>query len=404
VRPERVHFPNLNGLRFIAAALVIVHHVEQFRGLFGLPNASGNPAISAMGQLGVLLFFVLSGFLITYLLVREASHTGTVAVRRFYIRRCLRIWPLYYLVVGLSLLVLPHIGAIAVPGWTDALQVHFVRKVLLMAALLPNLVFVLYPPIPYASQAWSVGVEEQFYLIWPWLLKKARSLYVMLGIVVGSHALANLCLAMAQGHVHGAFASRAVAAAGGAWRHFNVDCMAIGGLAAVVYFERRAAILRVLFNRFSQISAYLLIVALATFGFQLPLQLEVPTFGVLFAVVILNLACNPWSIVHLDNGLLDYLGKISYGLYMFHPLVIVTTLLALRGAGRYSGWAHYAATFAGTILLAAASYRFFESPFIRAKVRFSRIVSGDNVRAPVATAAPEEDRKPPWLGSDPGKE
>lgn len=67
---KKVYFPNLNGLRFVAAFMVIIHHVEQFKNLFGLENIfHKSPFISIVGKLGVILFFVLSGFLITYLLL-----------------------------------------------------------------------------------------------------------------------------------------------------------------------------------------------------------------------------------------------------------------------------------------------------------------------------------------------
>ena len=91
---KKIYFPNLNGLRFIAAFMVIVHHVEQFKSLFGLENVfHESPFISIVGKLGVVLFFVLSGFLITYLLLVEEEVTGTISIKSFYIRRFLRIWP-----------------------------------------------------------------------------------------------------------------------------------------------------------------------------------------------------------------------------------------------------------------------------------------------------------------------
>jgi peptidoglycan/LPS O-acetylase OafA/YrhL len=68
---SKIYFPNLNGLRFIAALLVVIHHVEQFRKILGRPNYFDNPFIKITGKIGVILFFVLSGFLITYLLIKE---------------------------------------------------------------------------------------------------------------------------------------------------------------------------------------------------------------------------------------------------------------------------------------------------------------------------------------------
>src|ERR1700741_1236659 len=97
---QKIYFPNLNGLRFIAAFLVIIHHIEQIKSILHLPNYLGRiPCISKIGKFGVVLFFVLSGFLITYLLLTEENTFKKISVRQFYMRRILRIWPLYFLIV-----------------------------------------------------------------------------------------------------------------------------------------------------------------------------------------------------------------------------------------------------------------------------------------------------------------
>ena len=99
----KVYFENLNAIRFIAASFVIVAHIEFFKKLFHLPNFFENEVISIIGRLGVVLFFVLSGFLISYLLFVEKKVTKTISVKKFYIRRILRIWPLYFLIILLAL-------------------------------------------------------------------------------------------------------------------------------------------------------------------------------------------------------------------------------------------------------------------------------------------------------------
>ncbi|MBL0102606.1 MAG: acyltransferase [Bacteroidetes bacterium] len=98
---NKIHFPGLNGLRFIAAFLVLVHHNERIKLRLGLENFWESQFIIVVGKLGVILFFVLSGFLITYLLLKEEKKTGSIHVKQFYIRRILRIWPLYFLIMGL---------------------------------------------------------------------------------------------------------------------------------------------------------------------------------------------------------------------------------------------------------------------------------------------------------------
>lgn len=113
---NHVYFPNLDGIRFIAAFMVIVHHIEQLRCYFGLQNNWDSEIIKSLGMLGVILFLVLSGFLISYLLFKEQDATCDIGIKKFYLRRILRIWPLYFFVIGLALFVLPYITFLIYPG------------------------------------------------------------------------------------------------------------------------------------------------------------------------------------------------------------------------------------------------------------------------------------------------
>src|SRR6267378_8187081 len=92
-----VYFPGLHGLRFFAAMMVVFSHIELMKDYHGYPNLyASNLAVYESGRLGVTLFFVLSGFLISYLLLKEKEVSGSIAIRKFYGRRILRIWPLYF--------------------------------------------------------------------------------------------------------------------------------------------------------------------------------------------------------------------------------------------------------------------------------------------------------------------
>ncbi len=162
---KKVYFPNLNGLRFIAAFLVIIHHIEQFKNILGLENNYDNPFVLVVGKLGVILFFVLSGFLITYLLLVEEDITKTISIKNFYIRRVLRIWPLYYFLILLSFFVFPNIPFLNVGPISLALYNNFSLKIILFILFLPNLALIGFSAVPFVSQSWSVGVEEQFYII-----------------------------------------------------------------------------------------------------------------------------------------------------------------------------------------------------------------------------------------------
>ena len=102
------HFKGLDSLRFFAAYLVVLHHAEQIRMTYGLFNLK-QYSLFNNGGLAVTFFFVLSGFLISYLLLKEQFGKGTISVKKFYFRRVLRIWPLYFLLILIGTLLLPYI-------------------------------------------------------------------------------------------------------------------------------------------------------------------------------------------------------------------------------------------------------------------------------------------------------
>ena len=107
----KIYFKNLDGIRFIAALLVLFHHAYYLKRNYSPGYAFINSCSENLGRIGVNLFFVLSGFLISYLLLVEKDSTGTVSYKNFYIRRILRIWPLY---LGYGLLLTffsPYIAA-----------------------------------------------------------------------------------------------------------------------------------------------------------------------------------------------------------------------------------------------------------------------------------------------------
>ena len=155
MRPERSnssssHLPSLDGLRAISIALVLIGHLDGTHKIGRLP---GIPVFGDLAHFGAIVFFVISGFLITSLLIREYEHTGRVSLKLFYLRRALRIFPAAFAYIGVISL-LSALGAIVVT-----------RSNLLFAAT--YLVNYLVHPAWYIGHLWSLSVEEQFYLLWP---------------------------------------------------------------------------------------------------------------------------------------------------------------------------------------------------------------------------------------------
>jgi peptidoglycan/LPS O-acetylase OafA/YrhL len=376
---NRVYFPNLNAVRFIAAAWVIITHIEQVKSLLGMANAYDKPFVMNIGRLGVVLFFVLSGFLITYLLLEEEKLTGVISIRHFYLRRVLRIWPLYYFVAFLALFILPHFACLALPS-SASLGAHFGLKLFLFCFFMPNLALAALTPVPYLSQSWSVGVEEQFYLIWPVLLKRLRGrrAKMLVGVVVlyVGTALALVILTRTfpdNGCLHTVRKF---------WYDLKVDCMALGGLAALMLFTGHRSALSILLNRYLQVAAYFVTGLLLATGTHVPF-LNDEVYATLFAVIILNLAGNKDSVISLENRLLNYLGKVSYGIYMYHVLAIMLSLKLLLAMGIHSNVVLYLTSTLVVVFIASFSYELVEKRFIRLKIRYSEIVTGDNVEAAV---------------------
>lgn len=371
---KKIYFPNLNGLRFIAALLVIIHHVEQFRNLLGQESYwDTSYAVRMIGPLGVCLFFVLSGFLITYLLLEEQQSTGTISIKDFYIRRILRIWGLYYLIIVLSLFILPNIAFFNVPGLTELVRENFFIKATLFVLFLPNLAHGLFQMVPYGAQTWSIGVEEQFYLIQPLIVKKFKNLPVILFVIIFVYFTIKWSFLKADV----LYPNPYLMVISGFWQSLNFDVLAIGGLAAVILFKKHK-ILKLIFNRFVQVFILLLTIFLIWNGvFMRAVHFEF--YATLFAIIILNLAANPKNILNLENPVLNYLGKISYGLYMYHVLVIVTIIKVFLMLEVSSPILMYILSLALTIPISAISYHFFENKLIKQKSRFSKILSGDSL-------------------------
>ncbi|HEX2122107.1 MAG TPA: acyltransferase [Thermoanaerobaculia bacterium] len=375
-----VHFPGLNGLRFFAAMAVAVSHVELMKQYHGLPSGYDDPALYELGRLAVTLFFVLSGYLITYLLLVEKQVTGTIDVRGFYVRRMLRIWPLYFLVVLLSFLLFPRLGIMEIPKYTAAIGEHVTITLPLFLLFLPQAALSVFDPVPFAEPAWSIGVEEQFYLLWPLLLKKFRRL-VPVAIVVGL-----LVVAARYGALFAAQASVGDPAALQFWnRAINyfyftrMECMAIGALFAWIVFAKKRALLDFLHNRFVQavvyaITAYLLVTdngkPIFSYGW----------YSVCFGVLILNVSTNERTLIALRAPLFEFLGRISFSIYMFHEVAIQLTLKTL---GASSNVVLYSVSLVLTLAMASAVYVWYERPFLRLKSRYAVIPSGDDAAVPL---------------------
>jgi len=373
---QKIYFPNLNGLRFIAAFLVIVHHIEQIKATLKIDSYWGTiPFIEVIGKLGVLLFFVLSGFLITYLLLAEEDSFKTISIRKFYIRRMLRIWPLYFLIIVLAFLILPNISLFTLPGHTkDMLYSNLIWKLFLFIIFFPNLCLSLFGIIPYASHTWSIGTEEQYYLVWPVILKYFKKYRIILMLLI---IFCYLLFAKFLNTSYSDFLPYKNVVQR-FWGSFNIDCMAIGGIYAIILFQKNKLI-NVLANTYLFYFTILLVSALMIKGTYSP-YVHSESYSVLFGIIILNFAHNKKIKISLENKILNYLGNISYGLYMYHPIGIVLALSIGISFDLTTNWFVYPISFILIILLAGLSHKYYEKYFLKFKYKFSNIISGNETK------------------------
>lgn len=370
---KKIYFPNLNGLRFFAATLVILHHFGFTSGWVNAPYI-GN-FILGVGKLGVILFFTLSGFLITYLLLKEKRETGEIHIRNFYIRRVLRIWPLYFIMVIGALYILNNLVIFRIPDISALVHHDFFLKNILYIFFLSNVAYAFGYVLPFADQVWSIGVEEQFYIFWPALfLKKRNTLKLMMIIIVIFIILKVSCYFFSLWYP-GDFSQRLFFLISIS----SFDSMALGGIAAYLLFTKNRIIKDILFKEITQIIVYIILVISLISGLNFGL-FHYEYFSLLFTILILNLAGNPDGIINIENRVLNYLGLISYGLYMFQFVSMRLVDLFMIYVIKLTNWEQFFLILLLTIGISAFSYEFIEKYFIRRKFLFSSILS--NVERP----------------------
>jgi peptidoglycan/LPS O-acetylase OafA/YrhL len=347
------HLPSLDGMRAISILLVIIAHASD---VFDRQS----DYLFSLGQLGVSVFFVISGLLITWLMIRERDATGTFSLRNFYIRRFLRILPVFWLLLlTVTALKVTHVISIE---WLDIMRaLTFTHNYPLSIRYPRNYAF-------WLAHTWSLSLEEQFYLVWPGLFailrpRHAARLAVILAFSGSLLRIANYYLLPSfRGLVGTAF-------------HTRIDILMVGCASAFLLESPawKARIKKIPVWPVLAATSFFLLVAdpffTNHFGFHSRAnaiaRLIIPTFeafaiALTLLVVVAGRTGTAFRVLNWRAS--THIGKLSYSMYIWQQLFLaphsVTRLFALL----WRLLAIYVVSF--------CSFNFFERPFIKLRSRF----------------------------------
>jgi peptidoglycan/LPS O-acetylase OafA/YrhL len=367
----RSRFPALDGIRALAVTMVFAFHYGG--GAQGGILMRALNAVRTQGWAGVDIFFVLSGFLITGILYDTRNDSGYF--RRFYARRCLRIFPVYYLVAALLVILTP----VFLYRWHAAHLLFLVYFGNIPADLSPALYQLRARDLSadvYLGHLWSLCVEEQFYLLWPllvWVVRdRAKLVWSATGLSLAALGL-RCWMVFGGANLRGGWLLKMLP--------FHMDALLIGAVLALMLRTPAA-------ERWQRLCRWLL---LATSGAILALfvfargqyELWMPTIGftliALASAGLIGWALDPTSAAFrvLTLKPLRVLGRYSYGFYVYHVLfaaawaALTAWLIGLLHSRTLAAAGVLAVNFAVTFLVAKASYEFFESRFLLKKTTFA---------------------------------
>lgn len=349
--PDSKHVPFLDGFRAYAILLVMFGHL--------------NKNYVSLAQTGVTLFFFVSGFLITKLLIAEYNLKGKIELRQFYIRRFIRLYPaLIFLLIVLCIVILSYGFQIIMPDivaglfyYTNYYRIYF----------LPS-----FPAVNYPSPGilWSLAVEEHYYLVFPILFSicfNYRNKFFLRFLYAFTISFVFIRMFVFKTHDDTAEAVRKIYML----THCRADSILYGCISALLLYAHKAKwYIKSLKSPISLIlSLSVLIVAqfIPNNFFQNTVKFSVQGLTLAFVIpVFLFYESRNFLVKLLENQAVVYIGKLSYSLYLFHWMALAISNLYFPSKNMQ--W--YILFFIGTILLALSSYYFVEKPFLALRRRF----------------------------------
>jgi peptidoglycan/LPS O-acetylase OafA/YrhL len=364
---HKVYFPNLDGLRTLAFLAVFLAHSfwTEFEYIKSDPLYKLIHQYAHLGVLGVNFFFILSGFLITYLLLQECSLNNRIDIKAFYIRRVLRIWPLYFVVVFIGFIVVPFVQSLL--GQPTPEQASILHYLLFLSNFDQN------PTSAVLGVLWSIAVEEQFYILWPIVFIVVKKdcykfifpffiiLSLLIKVVLGNPFITtNPFVCMSD--------------------------MAVGGWAAYLAFNNHKVIeiVRSL-NRYTIITFYLLgslsivfIRDLRSISSLLNI-FDRLILSIFFVFILIEQSFSVNSLFKASKlKFISKLGAYTYSLYMLHFVCIYIINKALDKLQLNKSifeviFAQTLFSLTLSLLVAFISYNYYEKYFLSLKNRFSYV-------------------------------
>jgi peptidoglycan/LPS O-acetylase OafA/YrhL len=368
--PQGSRIVNLDLIRFVAALMIIfLHAYEAWVGWFGQVGLLSNGTFKTLSYSGtwidqfirnlghgVDVFFLISGFLITYLLLEEKKAIGKISIWKFMVRRSLRIWPLYFLIIA--------IGPVLV-SWLQETSPNYTWNLLFIGNF--DVIFTEKWLYPFAH-LWSICIEEHFYLVWPliiaWVPTK-RLMSVFMGIIIFSIGFRMY-----------------------AWSNFDhgwyyvfthtlsrMDVLVIGAIGG--YYHSISPI-QIHLSRMQRYLIFGLLISvlclepITQWDTLIMVGFKKYIYVALTAILLLDFLFNP-SLKHVlkPTSFVHYLGKVSYGIYMFGNVLLLVVIKKILIKFEINNlWFFMGIVLFLSILVPILSYEFFEKPFLKLSARF----------------------------------
>ena len=351
---NRIHFHTFDSLRFFSFLLVFFLHLPK-------TGIAYIDFFLKSGGIGVTFFFVLSGFLITYILLYEKEHQKTISLKNFFLRRILRIWPLFYLMIAFAYLSPFILNALNLPFENEGYKPHLLTSMCFgenYKMMMTNT----FPDGAPLRVMWSLCIEEHFYIFWG-VIFFYISIKKIPFLIIASIAIANIARPI--------------------YSHFGIghidilthlDYFAFGAIPAYILMHKKGFI-----DYLEKIPIYLkyfFLTLTVAIVFILP-NLKIETieylspfiFGLIFSITILfTLGRN--SIYINDNLWFSKLGIYTYGLYLYHSIIILLLIQIFKYISFSNWYVLVILSLIITISISIISYHLFEKQFLKLKKYF----------------------------------